>query len=402
MRIYSDKNVYETALDRIRFLFDEFENVIVGFSGGKDSTVTLQLSLIVAEEKNRLPLKVLFIDQEAEWKGTIDYVSKIMHDKRVEPLWFQMPMVISNNASSYDRFSYCWNEEEKDKWIHPKSDISIKVNNYGTDRFHDLFGAIFKKDYEGIKSCYLAGVRAEEAPKRAVALTHAITYKTITYGKVLSKKNQHYTFYPLYDWSYTDIWKAIHDNKWDYNIIYNELYRHGVKLNEMRISNVHHETALNSLLLIQEIEPETWVKVTERINGANTIKHLQKNSYECPRQLPYMFTDWKEYAIHLANNIIQQEEFKELFLHKVNGTKKLYSDSLIIDEYYKALIKTILSSDWDFTKFRNWEMTSSVYSYRIFKQGRREASMMNHLRYFTSDMKEELINYIKEKYEVNK
>ena len=91
MKFYSNNNVYEESINRIEYFFDEFEEVIVGFSGGKDSTVTLNLALEVAEKKNRLPLKVLFIDQEAEWQGTIDYVKEVMYDNRVEPLWFQMP-----------------------------------------------------------------------------------------------------------------------------------------------------------------------------------------------------------------------------------------------------------------------------------------------------------------------
>jgi len=74
MKIYSKQTVYEAALDRIRFIFDEFPNVIVGVSGGKDSTVVFQLALIVAREKNRLPLKTMFLDQEAEWQATIDQI----------------------------------------------------------------------------------------------------------------------------------------------------------------------------------------------------------------------------------------------------------------------------------------------------------------------------------------
>ena len=61
MRIYSKKNVFESALDRIRYIFDEFENIMVCTSGGKDSTVIFNLCKIVAKEKNRLPLKVLFL-----------------------------------------------------------------------------------------------------------------------------------------------------------------------------------------------------------------------------------------------------------------------------------------------------------------------------------------------------
>ena len=128
MKIYNKKNVYESAIERIRFLFDEFQNVVVGFSGGKDSTATLELCLMVAKEKNRLPLSVIFIDQEAEWQGTIDYVKEVMYRPEIRPYWFQMPMVITNNASSYNRYSYCWNEDERDKWIHEKDPISIKEN----------------------------------------------------------------------------------------------------------------------------------------------------------------------------------------------------------------------------------------------------------------------------------
>jgi len=41
MAIYGTKTVYDAALERIDYLFDEFENVIVTFSGGKDSTLAL-------------------------------------------------------------------------------------------------------------------------------------------------------------------------------------------------------------------------------------------------------------------------------------------------------------------------------------------------------------------------
>ena len=94
-------------------LFDEFENVVIGMSGGKDSTVVFNLALQVAREKNRLPLAVMWVDQEAEWQGTVDFVTKVMTNKDVKPYWFQMPMVITNNASSFHRYNYCWNEEDK-------------------------------------------------------------------------------------------------------------------------------------------------------------------------------------------------------------------------------------------------------------------------------------------------
>lgn len=366
MKIYSKQNVLEASLDRIRKLFDEFDNVVVGFSGGKDSTVVFNLTLQVAKEKNRLPVNVMWIDQEAEWQATVDYVTKIMTRPDVKPYWYQMPMVITNNASSYNRYNYCWKEEDKDKWIHPQHPISIKENKYGTVRFHDLFKAIMEVEFKGKSACYLAGVRAEECPKRLMALTETLVYKDITWGKHLNREYGHFTFYPIYDWSYTDVWKYINSNEFDYNKIYDYYYRYGVPIAKMRVSNLHHETAIQSLLLVQEIEPETWNRVVNRIDGSSSIKHIKKFSYTAPAELPYMFKDWQEYAIYLADNIIQEEKRKKQLFSIVNRHKALLDREPIREYFWKTIINTVLSSDWDFTKLKNWILSPEVNTYRRF------------------------------------
>ncbi len=58
MKIYLQDNVYEAALKRTERIFNEFENIVVSISGGKDSTATMGIALEVARKLNRLPLKV--------------------------------------------------------------------------------------------------------------------------------------------------------------------------------------------------------------------------------------------------------------------------------------------------------------------------------------------------------
>tara|TARA_R110000803_G_scaffold71803_1_gene135173 strand:- start:1364 stop:2536 length:1173 start_codon:yes stop_codon:yes gene_type:complete len=370
MKFYSNTNVYDAAIKRMEYLFDEFEEVIVGFSGGKDSTVTLHLALEIAEKRNKLPLKVLFIDQEAEWQGTIDYVKKIMYDKRVEPLWFQMPIVITNNASTEHRYSYCWDKEKQNSWLHKKDPISIKENIYNTERFHDLFGAILKVDFKDKKTCYLAGVRTQEAPKRLMSLTSALTYKDITYGKKLNEKLGHYTFYPIYDWEIKDVWKYIYDNKIEYCKIYDEMYKHGVSINNMRISNLHHETSIQNLLLVQEIEPKTWNKISSRVAGSNAIKHLKGDAFKCPKELPYMFKDWQEYAMHLSDNLISEDIYRQKLLKQIKSIDKYIINDLIKTDVYRTMINTILSSDWDFTKLINFTTGQYFNTVKKFVDGK--------------------------------
>jgi len=52
MIIYSETlNVYEAAKQRIHKLYDTGRHISVGFSGGKDSTVLLEVTLEVAKER---------------------------------------------------------------------------------------------------------------------------------------------------------------------------------------------------------------------------------------------------------------------------------------------------------------------------------------------------------------
>ena len=76
--IYLQNNVFDEALERLRMIFDGHDDVIVSMSGGKDSTVLFRMALMVAQERGRLPLKVFWLDQEAEWQATVDYMQHIM------------------------------------------------------------------------------------------------------------------------------------------------------------------------------------------------------------------------------------------------------------------------------------------------------------------------------------
>lgn len=395
MKYYSNQTVLEASLERIRRLYDDFPNIIVGFSGGKDSTVILNLCLKVAREKNRLPLTVMWIDQEAEWQGTVDYVTEVMRSPDVNPMWFQFEMRWYNNIDSQSKEIIIWDESKPDDWMRPKEDISIKTNEYKDFGFQELFEHIVKKHYPDEPVCYMAGMRTEESPMRLLALTQQLTYKDITWGKSLDKKLNHYTFYPIYDWSYTDVWKYIHDNDIRYNRVYDSMYQHGVNTKDMRISNLHHETAIQNLMLIQEIEPKTWNKITKRLKGANTIKHIKSNSFKCPKKLPYMFSYWKDYCYFLADALIVDKELHEKLMKRIHAYEKVYDGDNIRDVFYRKVIDTILANDFDFTKLHGWTTYGSGFSYKRFKQGKYMRQMLVDRKYFTDDELQILLEGIK-------
>ena len=337
-------------------------------SGGKDSTVVFNLCLQVAKEKGRLPLKVLFIDQEAEWQATIDQIETMMYHPDVEPKWYQIPIKLFNATSSEEHWLNCWDEKEKHRWMRDKDPIAITENIYNQDRFAKMFGAIIARQYPQTKTCYIAGVRTEESPSRALGLTNACTYKWATWGTVLNKKMEHYTLYPIYDWSYTDVWKAIHDNKWPYNKIYDIQYRYGMPVSNMRVSNVHHETAVHSLFYMQEAEPETYVKLTQRIAGIDMACKMGKKDY-FPDELPFMFTSWKEYRDYLVEKLITNEVWRESFKRKFIELDNKYANLLDIDELHKIGVMSILTNDWEFIKINNMLRRPEMNLFRMQQRG---------------------------------
>lgn len=375
LKIYGKQNVFDAALDRIRWLFDEFPNVICGVSGGKDSTVVFNLTLQVAREKGRLPLKCLFIDQEAEWAATIEQIRYIMEHPDVEPMWFQMPIKLFNATSTTEHWLYCWDADAKDRWMRPQEEYAIKENTYGTDRFGEIFEAIVAKEFPDTPTCYIAGVRTEESPTRFVALTGSPTYKWATWGKKLNERRKHFTFYPIYDWSYTDVWKAIHANGWPYNAIYDAQYNYGMPITDMRVSNVHHETAVHSLFYMQEVEPETYVKLTQRISGIDMAGKMGTADFFV-KDLPFMFKDWAEYRDYLLEKMIENPEWKEGFRKVFDRHQGLYGDTDLAQTMYKIHINSILTNDWEHIKLANWERRPAVYDVRKTKQGKKSWSQM--------------------------
>lgn len=357
-KMYKATNVFEESLARIGWLFDEFPNVIVSMSGGKDSTVIYELALRVAEERGRLPLKVMWLDQEAEWQGTVDYVRSVMHDPRVDPFWYQLPFDLFNAASTSEHWLRCWDPDAQGRWVHPQDPVAIKENRYGTTRFVDLLEQIPAVEYPDEKVVYLTGTRTEESPSRLLGLTHYPAYKWATWGKAISKDRGHYTMSPIYDWSCSDVWKAIHENGWAYNRIYDAQHQHGVPVTRMRVSNLHHETAVHSLFYLQEVEPETYERLVQRLDGIDAAGKLGKDDFFA-RRLPYMFPGWREYRDFLLERLITDPDHAERMARAFKRCDARYLD-LVGEKVYRAEVQSIITTDWELVKLQNFERSPEL------------------------------------------
>ena len=149
------------------------------------------------------------------------------------------------------------------------------------------------------KSVSVVGLRAEESPDR----------RFVMFGEDsdlfwMRRKKEPHKAYPIIDWSYTDDWKFLCDNKLKYNKIYDKMYMLGLDLRTMRVSNLIHEKAYRCLAELQELEPETYDKLEERLKGVHCAAiYARENLVYSIKKLPKQFKTWKEYKDFLLGNI---------------------------------------------------------------------------------------------------
>lgn len=355
---YLDINVYDAALDRIRFVYDHCDDVIVSMSGGKDSTVVLHLARIVAAERGQLPVKVYWLDQEAEWQATADYMRAVMSAPDVAPYWFQIPFRLSNSMSHENNYLHCWDPAARELWIREQDPLSIKVNPLAPqDRFKFLVKNLPSAICAGKKHVgVLVGIRiAESLMRRYMLMTtsaggsgwHGVMW---CHGNMIANTR---TWWPIYDFEDQDVWACIAKNGLPYNQVYDSFYRYGISGRGMRVSALIHETSWQALRLLQEVEPRTYDRYLQRVPGASTFGHLIDDIV--PHKLPPYFVTWLEYRDYLLQHLVEPE-YRATFVSRWTNQRG--------EEWYKAHVGEIVVNDIDGTKNGNTRPKMRMQRYK--------------------------------------
>lgn len=111
---YTEQNVLDAAIERYRFIFEEFNHVYFSLSGGKDSSVMLELADMVANEVGA-SYDVLSIHLEAQYKDTINHIEYLRnHLQHYDDFyWVCLPLSLRNGVSVFDPKWICWDDEKK-------------------------------------------------------------------------------------------------------------------------------------------------------------------------------------------------------------------------------------------------------------------------------------------------
>jgi len=310
IRKYIEKSVYDATIERLRYLFEEFDNIFVSFSGGKDSTLLLNLTLDF--QKKYYPNKKIGVfhqDFEAQYFFTTQFVEQTFERIKddVEPYWVCLPMATRTAVGNYEMYWYPWDDTKKDLWVRemPKHPYVINLRNNPITTYkykmhqEDLakqFCRWYKMCHGNEKTVCLLGIRAEESMHRY----NSIINKKYGYNGtcwISSQFKDVWTASPLYDWTTADVWHANYLFGYEYNKIYDMYHKAGVTADRMRVASPFGDSAKESLNLYRVIDPPTWSRLVGRVNGANfaTVYSGPKTVGYKSLKLPKGHT-WKSYT----------------------------------------------------------------------------------------------------------
>ncbi len=277
-----DQSVYELALDRIRRLYALHDTIIVSFSGGKDSTVVLNLTAQVAAELGRLPVRVVSFDEEAIAYETEDYMRRCAQRPDLAFEWYCVPMKHRNACSNEESWWYPWHPNDREKWVRPMPPEAItEIPGYdgvGNPSSISDISCIISNNVSLGRVCWLLGIRADESMTRRRAVL-ARTYDNYLIRVVQGDSwgspsipvlTPQYKAYPIYDWTTEDVWTAPAKFGWDYSSAYDLMEMIGVPAAKQRLAPPFGEQPMRGLYIWRECFPDIWDRLQMRVPGAAT------------------------------------------------------------------------------------------------------------------------------------
>lgn len=329
-KIYKNKNVFDATMERIEFVFNNADNVIFSVSGGKDSSVMVQLADIVASKMNK-QYDVMYIDFEAQYRATIEHICELKKLPNIRDFYhITLPLYLRNAVSILQPKWICWNPQEKELWVRklPKDSISLNNNIFDFydkpcefEEFVPEFQKWYQKKYNN--TCFVGvGIRSDESLNRfrTIAMQdNKETFKNLRWTTKVG--NNIYSFFPLYDWSTADIWGAVSKLDLKMNIIYELMYKNGLSIHEQRLCQPFGDDQRNGLDQFKALEYETWEKILNRVNGVNFGNiYCRTSALGNLKTSKPDFMSWQEYAVYLLESLGLYN--KELELHYYSKIKK--------------------------------------------------------------------------------
>jgi predicted phosphoadenosine phosphosulfate sulfurtransferase len=295
MQVPTEQDVYALALQRIRRTFELYDHVSVSFSGGKDSTAVLNLTLEVAREIGYGPVDVVFWDEECVDPETEAYVRRTMARPDVNLRWLCLPITHRNGCSREFPYWYPWDPTCPELWVRPLPPEGIThLDGYEHQTIPNAAPLLYRPQSTWGSVAQILGIRADESLTRRRALKWRREdnwINALPFARWIGVSK------PIYDWKVQDVWRYPKQFGLDYNHSYDLMAMAGLTPHAQRIAPPFGEQPILGLWRWQTLWPEMWDKMCVRVPGAATAaRYARTELYGLggKNPVPPAGMDWQE------------------------------------------------------------------------------------------------------------
>ena len=316
-------DVFSAATERMRHVFENYDQVVVSYSGGKDSTAILELAIVVARERGKLPVEVLFCDEEVLLPETVEMVMRAMERPEVNFKWVCARVHYWDASSNEEPHWWTWDPAKRDVWVRDPPPFAIWIDQ---EVKHPLPANVMKilygPEYGRIAS--IIGLRGYESRPRMYGLISSGGYIAKGPAPHIDKVR------PIYDWRDRDVWLAIHKFGWDHNAAYAKMYRLRPSAKDLRIAVPTSIEAMRTWADWQIGWPRVWDRMRKRFPN---IHSLAMFNYDLHHAVRKQGETWKDAVYrYLDANLVEDRHKVEgdinkvLRAHQRHSTAPMYQD----------------------------------------------------------------------------
>ena len=250
-RMFLDINCVDAARERIRHVFENFDDVWVQFSGGKDSTAVLYLVKEYHDEHGLGPVNCIFRDEEFIAPSNIDFVQEVASYDWVNMEWYCLPYGAERWVLGMRRL------------FREIPEGAITAEHFGATADEPLPHSVDYYTMQGKTGsvAFITGVRANESMIRYRSCVQKLHENYIVKPHGTARNIPVHLAKVIYDWTTDDVMKFITDEHQASYCYYYDLA--ALTGSNTRVGIPIHSVAIRRIGDVIATEPEFYDRLFE-------------------------------------------------------------------------------------------------------------------------------------------